>query len=163
MSISEKFTPEEWAKVVAAPMVAGIAVTAADPGGIWGALKESASVAGALRAVKAEGGGNALIEAVTKAYESAEGRDMARGALKSATQGRKPEEIVATAVAELKAAGALVEAKAPEAAAAYRAWLRGIAAKVAEAGTEGGFLGFGGVRVSEAEAATLGEIDRALA
>jgi hypothetical protein len=33
---------------------------------------------------------------------------------------------------------------------------------VAEASTEGGFLGFGGVRVSEAEKATLAEISGAL-
>ena len=61
MSISEDFTPEEWARVVAAPMVAGIAVTAADPGGLWGALKESASVAGALRAAKTDAADLSLI------------------------------------------------------------------------------------------------------
>jgi hypothetical protein len=33
---------------------------------------------------------------------------------------------------------------------------------VAEAGTEGGFLGFGGVNVSDAEKATLGEISKIL-
>jgi len=33
---------------------------------------------------------------------------------------------------------------------------------VAEASTEGGFLGFGGVRVSDAEKATLTEISSAL-
>lgn len=163
MSISENFTPEEWARVVAAPMVAGIAVTAADPGGLWGALKESASVAGALRAAKTDAADNALIEAVTTTYESSEGRGMARDALKDATQGKKPQEIVTTAVAELKAVGDLVASKAPETAAGYRAWLREIAANVAEAGTEGGFMGFGGVKVSEAEAATLSEIDAALA
>ena len=34
---------------------------------------------------------------------------------------------------------------------------------VAEAGTEGGILGFGGVKVSDAERATLAEIDKTLA
>jgi len=34
---------------------------------------------------------------------------------------------------------------------------------VAEAASEGGFLGFGGVKVSEAEKATLAEITTALA
>jgi hypothetical protein len=33
----------------------------------------------------------------------------------------------------------------------------------AEASSEGGFLGFGGVRVSDAEKATLAELDAALA
>jgi len=40
--------------------------------------------------------------------------------------------------------------------------LREIAQKAAEAGTEGGFLAFGGVAVSDAEKATLQEISAAL-
>jgi len=34
---------------------------------------------------------------------------------------------------------------------------------VAEASKEGGFLGFGGIRVSDAEKATLADINKALA
>ena len=45
-------------------------------------------------------------------------------------------------------------AKAPADAAAYKAWLSTIAHKVAEAGVEGGFLGFGGEKVSDDERAT---------
>ena len=56
MSLKEAFTPEEWARVVGAPMLASIAVTAADPGGLWGAVKESVAVAGAIG--KAAGGGS---------------------------------------------------------------------------------------------------------
>ncbi len=37
-------------KGVAAPMLAGIAVTAADPGSLWGAVRESFAVANAVRA-----------------------------------------------------------------------------------------------------------------
>ena len=54
MAVKDAFTAEEWARVVAAPMLAGIAVTAAEPGGIWGAVKESVAVAGAVRAAKAD-------------------------------------------------------------------------------------------------------------
>jgi hypothetical protein len=43
-----------------------------------------------------------------------------------------------------------------------RAWLQQVAQKAAEAGTEGGFLGFGSVAVSDAEKATLSEISAAL-
>jgi hypothetical protein len=49
-----------------------------------------------------------------------------------------------------------LEAKAPEDAPAFKAWLQAIAQRVAEAAKEGGFMGFGGVRVSDAEKATLG-------
>ena len=63
---------------------------------------------------------------------------------------------------ELAAVAGLVAAKAPEAAPGFRDWLKAIAGKVAEAGTEGGFLGFGGEKVSAAETATLEKIGTAL-
>ena len=46
-------------------------------------------------------------------------------------------------------------------AAAFKSWLRQISQHVAEASNEGGFLGIGGVPVSEAEKATLTEISSA--
>lgn len=151
----------EWERVVGAPMLAGIAVTAAEPGGLFGALKESFAVAGAVRAAKGEG--DSLVAEVAAAYETSEGRDMAREVLKAQARGKKPAEIVDAAVAELAAVSKLVAAKAPDAAAGFRAWLNAIAGRVAEAGTEGGFLGFGGEKVSAAEKATLDRLATALA
>ena len=151
----------DWERVVGAPMLAGIAVTAAEPGGLFGAVKESFAVAGAMRSAK--GGSDTLASEVAAAYETAEGRDLARGVLKAQAKGKKPAEIVDAAVAELTAVSALVAAKAPDAAAGFKAWLNAIAGKVAEAGTEGGFLGFGGEKVSAAEKATLDRLARALA
>ena len=55
-----------------------------------------------------------------------------------------------------------VMSKAPGDAVAYKAWLLQISQSVAEAAEEGGFLGFGGVPVSDAEKATLAEISTAL-
>jgi hypothetical protein len=63
----------------------------------------------------------------------------------------------------LRKVNAILAAKAPEDAPAFRTWLREIAANSADAASEGGFIGFGGVKVSEAEKATLAEIDAALA
>jgi hypothetical protein len=57
---------------------------------------------------------------------------------------------------------ALLDAKAPNDAAAFKSWLQSISQQVAEAAKEGGFLGFGGVQVSDAEKATLAEISSAL-
>ena len=75
---------------------------------------------------------------------------------------RSPGEIKNKAVAAIRDAAALVDAKAPSDAAGFKAWLQHISQAVAEASTEGGFLGFGGVRVSDAEKATLAEISGAL-
>ncbi|TPE52501.1 hypothetical protein [Amaricoccus solimangrovi] len=163
MSLKDSFTSEEWARVLGAPMIAGIAVTAAEPGGLWGAVKESLAVAGAIGKAKSQGGQNALIDAVVAAYETSEGRDLARGVLKHEAYGRKPPEIVEAAIAELTDVSRLVTEKAPDEAAGFKAWLGEIANKVAEAGTEGGFLGFGGEKVSAAEKATLDKIDSVLA
>lgn len=162
MALKDSFTPEEWAQLVAAPMVAGIAVTAADPGGLISTVRESFAVAGAVQQAKAAGGAP-LIAEIAAAYDSAEGREMARGVLQAQAKGKAPAEIVDVALAELSAAAGIVAAKAPDAAPAFRDWLKAIAARVAAAGTEGGFLGFGGEKVSPAEQTTLDRIDAALA
>ena len=57
----------------------------------------------------------------------------------------------------------ILKAKAGDDAPAFRSWLKSIAQDAAEAAREGGFLGFGGEKVSEAEKATLAEIEQALA
>jgi hypothetical protein len=74
----------------------------------------------------------------------------------------KPAEIKARCIETLGQARAAVDAKAPDDAAAFKRWLREISQHVAEAAKEGGFLGIGGVLVSEAEKATLTEISGAL-
>jgi hypothetical protein len=40
MASRASFTQDEWARVMAAPVVTGLAITAADPSGLWGLLKE---------------------------------------------------------------------------------------------------------------------------
>src|SRR5688500_19897349 len=71
-------------------------------------------------------------------------------------------ELKSKAIVELRNVAAIVEAKAPDDASPFKAWLQDVAQKAAEAGSEGGFLGFGGVAVSDAERATLAEITAAL-
>ena len=66
----------------------------------------------------------------------------------------EPTECVQRSLASLREVSAIVDAKAPDEAAAFKTWLREISQKVAEAAVEGLF-GFGGVRVSDAETATL--------
>ena len=41
MVTKSDFTPDEWKQLLESVMMAGIAVTAADPSGLWGTLKES--------------------------------------------------------------------------------------------------------------------------
>ena len=65
-------------------------------------------------------------------------------------------------IAALTQVGQILDAKAPADAASFKAWLKHIAEKVAEASSEGGFLGFGGVKVTDAEKASIEEVAQAL-
>jgi hypothetical protein len=62
----------------------------------------------------------------------------------------------------LREVSAILNAKAPQEAPAFKAWLQTISQNVAKASSEGGFLGIGGVQVSDAEKATLADISKAL-
>jgi len=162
MANKASFTADEWKLLLESPMLAAMAVTAADPSGLWGVIKEGFAASGALAQAKADAESNALIRAVVADFETSEGRSAARDGLKAKLAGGKPGELKPKAIDGLRQVAALLEAKAPEDAPAFKAWLQGIAQRVAEASKEGGFLGFGGVQVSDAEKATLAEISGAL-
>ena len=162
MANKASFTPEEWKRLLESPMLASIAVTTAEPSGLWGMLKESFAAGGRLAKVKIDAGANELIKAVVTEFESGEGRAAARDGLQARLKGSKPGEAKDKAVQGLREVAALLDAKAPNDAAAFKAWLQSIGQHVAEAAKEGGFLGFGGVQVSDAEKATLNEISSAL-
>jgi hypothetical protein len=162
MADKSSFTADEWKKLIEAPMLAGIAVTAADPSGLWGMLKEGMAASGALARVKADAAADPLIKAIAAEYETSEGRSIARDGLKARLGGGKPTAASSKAVAALGEVAAVLDAKAPENAAAVRSWLAAISRSVAEASKEGGVLGFGGVQVSDAEKATLAQVASAL-
>ena len=142
-------------------MAAGIAITAAEPSGLWGLLKEGFAGGAVMAKAKTDPNTNALIKAVVNDFSAAEG-SAARDELKTRFKQSKPAEMKETCIATLRQAAAIVDAKAPGDAAAYKAWLQQISQHVAEAAKEGGFLGIGGVPVSDAEKATLTEISSAL-
>ena len=162
MAIKDQFTSDEWARVVQAPMLAGLAVTAADPGGLWGAIKEGASMAASVAKAKSGAADGSLLSGVVGAFETSEGRRLMQDGVKELFKGKKPGEASKLAVDRLGEIARLVSQKAPTEAAAFKTWLREVAQNVAESSTEGGFLGFGGEKVSDEEKQTLADIDRVL-
>ncbi len=94
--------------------------------------------------------------------ETSEGRTAAREAVQAELSSKSPAEINLRAISTLVKVAAFLDAKAPQDAAAFKAWLRHVAERVAEASSSGGFLGFGGVEVTDAEKATTAEIGAAL-
>jgi hypothetical protein len=158
MASKASFATEEWQLLLESPMLAAMAVTVAEPSGLWGMIKEGFAASGALARAKVDASSDPLIKAVVADFETTEGRSVARDGLKARLAGSKPAEIKEKAIESLRQVVVLLDAKAPEDAAAFKSWLQTIAKEVAEAAKEGGFLGFGGVQVSEAEKATLAEI-----
>ena len=156
------FTPEEWKSLLESVMAASVAITAAEPSGLWGLLKESFAGGTELAKAKMDPSTDALIKAVVNDFGTAEGRTITRDGLKDKLKGSKPAEIKGKCIEILRQAAVVVDAKAPGDAAAFKGWLRQISQHVAEASKEGGFLGIGGVAISEAEKATLVEISSAL-
>lgn len=162
MTTKANFTPDEWKILLQSPLIVGIAVSAADPSGLIGMLKESMASARALVQANSDPNADELVKAVAGDFETSEGRGFAQEGVKAMLAGAKPADIKAKAVGALRAVSVLLANKAPADAIAYRTWLAGIAKAVAEAAPEGGFLGFGGTRVSDAEKATVGDIATAL-
>jgi hypothetical protein len=156
------FTPDEWKLLLESVMAASIAITAAEPSGLWGLLKESFAGGTELAKAKMDPSADALVKAVVGDFGTAEGRSITRDGLKDKLKASKPAELKDKCIEILRQAGAVVDAKATGDAAAFKGWLRQISQHVAEAAKEGGFLGFGGVAVSDAEKATLTEISGAL-
>jgi hypothetical protein len=162
MPTKANFTPDEWKKLLESPLLAGFAISAADPSGFFSLLKEGLASARALAEAKSNPSADELIKAVTEDLLTSEGRTNAREGVKAVATGGDVSGIKDRALAELKQTGAILDAKAPDDAGAFKTWLGHIAQVVAEAGSEGGFLGFGGVKVSDKEKATLAEISNTL-
>ena len=162
MANKQNFKPDEWTKILESTMLAGMAVSAAEPSGLWGALKEAFASSSALAAAKSNAGSSELIEAVVADFETKEGRSAVQEALRQHLAGAKPADAVQRSLANLREVSTILNAKAPQDAAGFKAWLQAIGQNVAEASSEGGFLGIGGVQVSDAEKATLADISKAL-
>jgi hypothetical protein len=157
MTTKADFTDEEWARLERSPLVAGLAISLADPGGPIEAVKES--VAALKTATEPPSGGGELAEEVAKSVaEKAKNRKSPLGDFKprGALAG---EEILE----ELRAVNALLNEKAtPDEAAGFREWLLTAAKRSADAAKEGGFLGFKAERVSEGEQKMLDKLGEAL-
>lgn len=163
MAAKSDFTADEWGKLLSSPMMAGMAITAADPSGVWGLIKEGMAGGWALVDARQNAHANVLVKAVAEDFATGDGRAAARQALQARFAGADIHLLKSAALSELATVSEILGKKAPQDAAAFRTWLQSVAQKAAEAGTEGGFLGFGGVAVSEAEKATLAEISASLA
>src|ERR1700753_881581 len=98
------FTPDEWKLLLQSPLIAGVAVSAAEPSGLIGMMRESMASARALIPATTDPNADALVKAIASEFETSEGRGLAQDGVKTAIAGAKtPAEIVTKAIDALKA------------------------------------------------------------
>jgi hypothetical protein len=72
MTDKSNFTNDEWKVLLESVMAAGIAITAAEPSGLWGLLKESFAGGVELAKAKTNPGTKALIKAIVDDFNTTE-------------------------------------------------------------------------------------------
>jgi hypothetical protein len=158
MATKADFTEEEWATLVRSPMVAGVAITLADPGGPIEVVKETSAVIKFATGSSGEQRDDLVGELAGEVRGLAEQRKNPLGDFKprGALAGKE-------IVDEISRANEIVSAKAsPEEAEAFRAWIIECAQRAADAAKEGGFMGFHAERVSQGEKDMLAQLRSAL-
>jgi hypothetical protein len=149
MTSKQDFTDQEWTRIRRAPLVAGVAISLADPGGPIEVAKETMAT---LRAATLPPSQQELLASVALDIQAlAQQKQNPLGEFKA----RGGQQVLE----ELREVNELVTAKAtPEEAEAFRRWLQVAAQAAADAGKEGGFMGFGAERVSAGEQQMLQQV-----
>jgi hypothetical protein len=158
MTTKADFSDEEWAALVRAPMVAGMAITIADPGGPIEVVKETSAVIKFAGGFKGEPE-NPLVREIQHAFRALAEEH------KNPVGDFKPKGAMAgkEIVDEIGRAGSIVAQKGtPEETAAFRDWIMECAQRAANAAKEGGFMGFHSERVSQGEKDMLAQLETAL-
>jgi hypothetical protein len=158
MTTKADFTEDEWATLLRAPTVAGMAITIADPGGPIEVTKETSAVVKYATGSEVEQRDDLVGEIAREFKQMLEHRQNPLGDF-------KPRGSLAgkEIVDEIARANEVVTMKAsPEEAQAFRGWILECAQRAANAAKEGGFLGFHAERVSQGEKDMLAELSRAL-
>ena len=159
MTTKSDFSEEDWSRIVRAPLVAGLAISLADPGGPIEVAKETmATVRSATNPPSRE---QLVAEvALDIQAEVQQKRNPLKGYRPSSQEAAPSGEQV---LVELRAVRAIVAARAtPDETAAFGRWLVATAQAAANAAKEGGFLGFGAEQVSKGEQAMLDQVRAAV-
>jgi hypothetical protein len=152
MTSKQDFTDQEWTRIRRAPLVAGVAISLADPGGPIEVAKESVA---SLRSATLPPSQEELLTSVALDVQAlAQQRQNPLGDFRP----RGGQQVLE----ELRGVNELVTAKAtPQEAEAFRRWLAA-AQTAADAAKEGGFLGFGAEQVSAGEQQMLDQVRAAV-
>jgi hypothetical protein len=165
------YTDDELALLASTPQMIGSAIAMVGSSGLFGTGKELfASASSMMEGVKTFPG-NALIRQLVPDVQADPQQAMDKikkfrdwGLARIKQKGiDSADKVRALTLEDCKAVSALLAAKAtPQEANEYKQWALSVAEKVAAAASEGGFLGFGGERVSDTERQLIAQIRTAL-
>lgn len=161
MTQKAAFTPEEWSLLRIVPSLVSGGVSAADPGGLFGAVKEATA---GMRAMY-ESLQQSNVELMKSLFGDQSRPDVPdpKALLGEGDREQQIAHFKSAVTNQINQALSLLDQKAlPEEALAYKKMLMQVAERAANAAKEGGFLFFGGVRVSESEQAYLNELSTLL-
>ena len=149
------FSDAEWNLLRTAPILVASGVSTADPSGLIGTVKEAFSGMSSMMESYKEGAQFELINALLADKSMPPMPD--RGALLGeGSREQQIENLKAAVLGKVSEVMALLGTKAsPDEVAAYKKMLATVAEHTANAAKEGGFLGFGGERVSAREQAFM--------
>jgi hypothetical protein len=142
-----------------APMLVGMFVSMASPSGFIGTAKEAGAVASMLNEAAGSAPAGSLLAKIFAGGASGNDHESVYKMMRDA---KGPDELKGVLLGAIKQAGTVIGKGSAEESGAYKQMLVSAATKVAEASKEGGFLGFGGVKVNDAEQAAIAEIKSAL-
>jgi hypothetical protein len=151
MSTKNDYSAEEWKAIGGAPVAAGFFITLSDASGPIGMAKEALAVGKALTD-SAQGETPEIVKAVAEAVKSGERPDLSDVPIGDSAQTK------VALIGTIRTAVEAVERKSPSEVGPYKTLLASVAAKVAQASKEGGFLGLGGTPVSRDEQVGLEQL-----
>jgi hypothetical protein len=160
MTTRDDYTDEEWTYLTAAPIMAGMYVSAVASSEPIDTTKKAVALAHAVGELLHRGSANELIgrlidEINRKEVEAVQTRaEIAIGA-------KTPDALQAKTLHALQQAAAVLSKAKREEAAEYKALVMSLTQRVAQM-KEGGFLGLGGTPVSEGDIRAIQEIGVAL-
>src|SRR5215470_19893465 len=93
MATKTTFTPEEWLLLMESVMSSGVAVSAAEPSGLWGTLKEGFASARAIAEVRNNPQADELIKAIASDFETSDGRERLQEGLRKKLQAAKSKDV----------------------------------------------------------------------
>lgn len=157
MTTKSDFPQEDWARIVRAPFVAGLAISLADPGGpVETAHETLATLKSATNPPSRE---QLLVEVALDLQAITQEKKSPLAGYRPAGDAPAGEQVLD----ELRDVQAMVAARAtPQEAAAFGGWLLATAQAAAEAAKEGGFLGFRARQVSQGEEDMLARVRAAV-